>query len=392
MKTGTIKKIMSMILLFAILFSAVPVYAKDNSTKIIKVQITGTKYIAKGKKTQLTAMVYPETANQDVIWESSDKSIATVSKSGIVKGKKPGKVSITAVSREDNRKKKTFKMTVYAKPVKKIQIENKKLFIDLRTTTEYKLKATALPSNACQKFTWDSSNKKVAEITSKGVIKPKKAGKTTITVTSLEGTHKTASYTVYITTSMLTQANLEECYEKNNDFVAWIRIPGTEVNYPVVWSDNIEYYLNYTFEGKRSSLGTLFSLGRGDWTKPSKNLVIYGHDVEGSGKKMFKKLLDYKNERFYKEHKYIYLDTIYGPGKYEVIAAFDITVGDLDPSVSTFGSNKEFKAFVNKAKAKTPYATTATIKSSDKIISLVTCDRYFKRHVGRFIVMAKKIK
>ena len=38
-----------------------------------------------------------------------------------------------------------------------------------------------------------------------------------------------------------------------------------------------------------------------------------------------------------------------------------------------------------------PVYATATIKSSDKIISLVTCDRYFKRHVGRFIVMAKKL-
>lgn len=391
MKAGIIRKIITVVMMITVLFSSIPAYAEGQETEITKIQISGTKYLVKGKKTQLSAIVYPESVSQNVVWKSSDTKIATVNKNGIVKGKKAGKVTITAVSKEDSRKKKTFKITVFAKPVKKIQLENKKLFIDLRTTKKYKLKATALPAGSCQKFIWESSNKDVADINSKGVIQPKKTGKTTITVASTDGTNKKVSYTVYVTNSMLTQANLDECYTKNIEFVAWLKIPGTEVNYPVVWSDNIEYYLNYTFEGKRSSLGTLFSLGRCDWSKPSKNLAIYGHDVEGSGKRMFKKLLDYKSEAFYKEHKYIYLDSIYGPGKYEVFAAFDITVGDLDLSVSTFGSNKEFKSFVNKAKAKTPYITTAKVKSSDKIISLVTCDRYFKRHVGRFIVMAKKV-
>ena len=106
---------------------------------------------------------------------------------------------------------------------------------------------------------------------------------------------------------------------------------------------------------------------------------------------MFKALLQYKNESYYNTHKTIYLDSIYHTGVYEVFAAFDITVGDLDPSTSNFASNAEFLDLVYAAKDLTNYKTTAVINEEDTIVSLVTCDRFFKRQVGRFVVMAVRI-
>jgi sortase B len=106
---------------------------------------------------------------------------------------------------------------------------------------------------------------------------------------------------------------------------------------------------------------------------------------------MFKRLLDYKDESFYKNHKTIYLDSIYHTGVYEVFAAFDITLGDIDPSVSSFASNEEFIDYVYGAKDLTAYSTSAVINESDTIVTLVTCDRYFKKKIGRFVVMAVKV-
>ena len=63
-----------------------------------KVKITGSKYVAKGKKITLKATVTPEGADQKVKWTSSNKKIATVSSKGVVKGKKAGKVKITATA------------------------------------------------------------------------------------------------------------------------------------------------------------------------------------------------------------------------------------------------------------------------------------------------------
>ena len=189
-----------------------------------------------------------------------------------------------------------------------------------------------------------------------------------------------------------TNIDLTECKNQNGDFIAWIQIPDTNINYPVVKTNDTEYYLTHTFNGKKSDLGTLFSLGKCDWKTPGKNIVIYGHHVEGSGNKMFKALLKYKDESYFKNHRIIYLDSMHHFAKYEIFAAFDMTEGDFEPSVTSFAKSSEFLDFVYTAKDLTKYDTGVVVNEEDKILTLVTCDRYFKRAVGRFVVMAKKIE
>ena len=65
------------------------------------------------------------------------------------------------------------------------------------------------------------------------------------------------------------------CLAENKDFVAWITIPGTKIDYPVVRSDNTAYYLKHLFSGKESKLGSLFSLRSSDYRKPSKNIFPF---------------------------------------------------------------------------------------------------------------------
>ena len=74
---------------------------------------------------------------------------------------------------------------------------------------------------------------------------------------------------------------------QNPDFVAWLRIPGTNVDYPVVQTDDPDDYLNHTFSGKQSVVGTLFSLADADYKAPGRNIAIYGHHLRSSGEKMF---------------------------------------------------------------------------------------------------------
>ena len=80
---------------------------------------------------------------------------------------------------------------------------------------------------------------------------------------------------------------------QNDDFAAWIQIPGTNVDYPVVVSDDTEYYLTHTFTGKESKIGTLFSLAKTDYAAPSRNIAIYGHNIKSSGNNMFRTLHSY---------------------------------------------------------------------------------------------------
>lgn len=84
-----------------------------------------------------------------------------------------------------------------------------------------------------------------------------------------------------------TGADLEALKAQNSDFIAWIQIPGTNVDYPVVLSDDTEYYLHHSFSGASSKLGTLFSLTKTDYETPGKNIAVYGHNINSSGQNMF---------------------------------------------------------------------------------------------------------
>lgn len=121
-----------------------------------------------------------------VKWSSSNKKVATVNKNGLVKAKKKGSTVITAKA---GKKKYKCKITVKALKVKSLKLNEAKLV--LKKDNKEKLKVTVSPANASNKaVTWKSSNKKVATVSSKGVVTAKKNGTAIITATAKDGSKK----------------------------------------------------------------------------------------------------------------------------------------------------------------------------------------------------------
>lgn len=187
--------------------------------------------------------------------------------------------------------------------------------------------------------------------------------------------------------SRTTDINMEACREQNADFIAWIQIPGTTIDYPVVLTDDVEYYLHHTFTGKESAIGTLFSLSRTDYSMPSQNIAIYGHHLR-SGKNMFSPLILYKKEGFYDAHDTIHLDTLYRTGTYRIFAVVNMKVNDWDASTAEFDTGDAFLSFVNRAKSQALYDTGVEVVETDHILTLITCDRSYAGKDGRLLVMA----
>ena len=187
-----------------------------------------------------------------------------------------------------------------------------------------------------------------------------------------------------------TGVDLEACKAQNNDFVAWLTIPGTKINYPVVWTDRVDYYLTHTFSGKESKIGTLFSLGKTDYKTPGRNIAVYGHHITTSGGNMFQPLMSYKKKSFYEAHKTVYFDTLYDLGEYTIFAVINIKSTDWDASMASFDSDQSFLSFVNRAKAASLYDTGIEVNENDHILTLITCDRDYHNPDGRLIVMAVK--
>ena len=187
-----------------------------------------------------------------------------------------------------------------------------------------------------------------------------------------------------------TGADLMACAAKNPDFVAWLKIPGTNVNYPVVLSDNTAFYLTHSFDGKKSKLGTLFSLGKTDYKTPGHNISIYGHHITNTsnGQLMFRPLLSYKNHSFYEKHDTIYMDSLYHASVYKIFAVINLVNGEWDVSTASFASDVDFMSFVRQAQTRSLYDTGIEVNADDKILTLITCDRSYAAAEGRLIIMA----
>jgi len=185
-----------------------------------------------------------------------------------------------------------------------------------------------------------------------------------------------------------TGVDLSACLAANADFIGWLRIPDTTIDYPVVQTDDTDYYLKHTFAGKQSYIGALFSLGKTDFQTPSQNIAIYGHHIRSNDQVMFSPLLGYKDEAFYAAHDTIYFDTLYHTGTYKIFVVLNMQNGDWEPSKVDFVSDDTFLAFTRQAKTQSLYDTGITVLATDHILTLITCDRSYGGRDGRLVVMA----
>lgn len=189
-------------------------------------------------------------------------------------------------------------------------------------------------------------------------------------------------------------AQLLEVYQElhgyNADFVGWIRIPGTEINYPVMQSpDEPNFYLRRNFEKAYSNLGTPYLQENCD-IRTCDNLIIYGHHMLDGG--MFSDLELYKKEAFFEQHKYVRFDTLDELGLYEVMAVIITTAYQSDSfQYYNYTENNEltFNTYVDECKQRALYDTGMDAEYGDKLITLSTCE--YSSDNDRLIVVAKKI-
>ena len=182
-----------------------------------------------------------------------------------------------------------------------------------------------------------------------------------------------------------------EIYAQNSDFIGWLRIDGTGIDYPVMQSkDDPDFYLKRNFGKEYSRFGLPYM--QANCNLSSDNIIIYGHNIKS--KSMFNELTRYKDKDFYAAHKYITFDTLDERRTYEVIAAFK-TVAYSDSGFQYYdfvnaNTEEEFNDYVAKSRALSFYDTGVTAEYGDKLLTLSTCE--YSQKNGRFAVVAKLIE
>lgn len=183
--------------------------------------------------------------------------------------------------------------------------------------------------------------------------------------------------------------------EQNKDMVGWLKIAGTEINYPVMQTpEDPEFYLKRNFAGEDSDAGTPFADAKSDVFLPTDNIIIYAHHMNDGS--MFADLIKYGNYDFYLTHKFIEFDTIESTGTYEIFSIFQTDVGRTYTDQFDYYNfihaedEAQFDTYIKRAKAESNFDTGVQPVYGDKIISLSTCE--YSTADGRMVVMAKKIK
>ncbi len=181
----------------------------------------------------------------------------------------------------------------------------------------------------------------------------------------------------------------KDVYKKNNDFIAWLSIDDTNINYPVMQTiDNPNYYLRKGFDKAYSPYGVPYIQEDCDIAS-SYNLIIYGHNTDNGS--MFYDLTKYLDEDFYLKHKIIKFDTLDEFGEYGVFVVFKTSIKDGFPYYEYVnGGIEEFSDYISICKNLALYDTNVEVTYGDRLITLSTCEHYYESD-GRIVVVAKKI-
>lgn len=163
--------------------------------------------------------------------------------------------------------------------------------------------------------------------------------------------------------------------EKNSDIYAWITIPGTKVDYPILQKpEDDSYYLNHTVDGVEGLPGSIYTESVHNQEFTESNTVIYGHNMKDDT--MFGSLHDYEKADFFRDNRTVYIYTPTNIFTYEIFAA--VTYSDAYiPFAFDFTSNEGYQAFLDsvyESKNMTnQFAEDVEVTTEDCIITMSTC-------------------
>lgn len=182
----------------------------------------------------------------------------------------------------------------------------------------------------------------------------------------------------------------QQFYTINPDFVGWIKIEGTSIDYPVMQDkENPEFYLSHNFLREEQYSGSVFLDGFTSTYPMDDNVILYGHNMKDGS--IFGSLKQYKDQKFYQEHTEFEFDTCYEKALYKIIA---VVVTDISEArefyyyeFSNYDENsfQKCKEFIEEEQL---YKTGYQAEYGDKLVMLSTCEGSSKD--SRLIVIGRK--
>ena len=242
------------------------------------------------------------------------------------------------------------------------------------TISSYKLAIWQNENNKIKKISGNISN--IADVT-----EVKETSDNNVEVVSDD-------YFKYKDVSML-DVNFNELLKQNNDTKGWVKVEGTNVNYPFVqYSDN-EYYLKHSYDNTYNKKGWVFLDYRNNMDNLDKNTILYAHGLMNNA--MFGSLRRTVKQDWAKNknNRIIKISTPNSMLLFEVFSSYTIEPESYYIT-SEFSSDEEFSTFIDTIKSRSFYDYNTSVSTDDKILTLSSCYDNKKRMVLHAKLIAKK--
>ncbi len=173
---------------------------------------------------------------------------------------------------------------------------------------------------------------------------------------------------------------------KYPDVVGWIYCPGTVINYPVLQTDNNDYYLHHNYLGDYTAAGSIFVECANDLDFVDSNTIIYGHHMKDGS--MFASLSKWTNQEYFDEHPKMYLFTKDVTYEVELFSAY-ATEATSDSYCAILSPCEEMDEYLQRVSKRSKIKSDVELDGDAQYIMLSTCAYMFEN--ARSVVHGKLV-
>ena len=174
---------------------------------------------------------------------------------------------------------------------------------------------------------------------------------------------------------------------QNDDIVAFIRINDSNIDFPVVLTDNNTHYLTHDLSNQYNAAGSAFMDYDSQISPLGYNTVIYAHNMRDQS--MFHDLRYYRDEEYFNTHNSVSLLTLYENTLWEIFSFYETTI-DFLYNTTEFTDKDEFLSFANLLKEKSLHPRNVEFTEDSRILTLSTCTN--RNADSRYVVHAHRIR
>ncbi len=182
--------------------------------------------------------------------------------------------------------------------------------------------------------------------------------------------------------------DFSELLKKNSDTVGWIKVNNSAIDYPVVQSNDNNYYLTHSFNKSYNSAGWIFADYRNKFDGTDRNIILYGHHRKDGS--MFADVANALDSSWCdnKENQIITLYTPTGTIKYQIFSSYKIAA-ETYYTTTYFSNDSNFLDFLKTLEKRSVYNYKVKLDETMPIITFSTCGATSST---RIIIHAQQIK